>query len=143
MAAAVVAPSDVIELHASIDGQPVQDLFSHREVSPTFSFTLPATDNVLQGAGLNVSGVVSPAVADGYYLMLKPLSPGRHVLNFGGTFGPGAGGLSIDFTDTITVVPKGQYDHELAAINAAASAPGSTSVSDSDEKSPLSERLKR
>jgi hypothetical protein len=27
---------------------------------------------------------IFPSAANGYYVMLKPLAPGKHVLNFGG-----------------------------------------------------------
>src|SRR4051794_23861020 len=37
------------ELHATIDGEPVPNLFDHREISPVFSITLPAND--VFGAG--------------------------------------------------------------------------------------------
>ena len=40
------------------------------------------------------------AVGDGFYLMLKPLSPGRHTVNFGGTC---CGGFTLDITYYLTV----------------------------------------
>jgi hypothetical protein len=42
---------------------------------------------------------VFPAVADGFYLMLRPLSPGTHVLKFGGT----SFGTALDVTYNLTV----------------------------------------
>jgi hypothetical protein len=30
------------------------------------------------------AGIYSPAVAEGFYLMLSPLTPGAHTINFGG-----------------------------------------------------------
>lgn len=85
------------ELHASIDGVPVPNLFDHRETAPVFSFTAPP------GALFGLApGVYDPAVADGYYLMLAPMSAGTHVINFGGT----VGGFSVDVTDTILVTPE-------------------------------------
>jgi len=134
------------EVHASIDGQSVPNVAAHREIAPTFSYALPPANNVDQFFGNNVSGPVSPAEADGFYLMLRPLAPGQHVIEFGGTIpnepqlGPAnLGPLTTDVTYTLNVVPKGQYDKtELAAVNAAASSPGSdpgnSSGSDADHK---------
>lgn len=95
-------------LHASIDGQPVSDsdLFSHREVAPVFSYTLQLTDNlqeVVNGITTpDATGTVFPAVADGYYLMLRPLPAGQHVINFGGTLF----GNSLNVTYQVTVTPR-------------------------------------
>jgi hypothetical protein len=48
------------------DGPPVT--VSHARLQPSpFSYTLPATDNLYQASGINVSGRVAPAVADGYW----------------------------------------------------------------------------
>lgn len=76
-----------IHLNASIDGHAVPEdvLFTHRETAPIFSYTLPATYNIDQVFfGEDISGPVSPVAADGYYMMLKPLSPGLHTIVFGG-----------------------------------------------------------
>jgi hypothetical protein len=73
--------------------------------SPVFSYTLPA-DNVyaaLDGGIPVPARTVTPAVGDGVYVMLKPLSPGLHTIHFSGDFGPGNFGL--DVTYHITVVP--------------------------------------
>jgi hypothetical protein len=67
------------ELHCTVDGVPIGDLFSHREVSPAFSFEA-AVDNAI-GVPAGDSGT---AVADGYWVMLEPLGPGEHTLHFGG-----------------------------------------------------------
>ncbi len=73
------------ELHASIDGEDVGLIDPAttplRAISPagTFPVTLPAN---------NLFGIepgLYPAVADGFYLMVAPLPPGRHTINFGGT----------------------------------------------------------
>ncbi len=103
------------ELHASIDGQPVQDLFSYRVRSDPFCYTLPATDNILQFFGLNLTGFgclagfcICPAVSDGFWLLLTPLPAGQHTINFGGTFGAPVN-FTLDITYNITVVPRGQY----------------------------------
>lgn len=82
--------NSVVSLYATIDGKPVTDLLGYRTISPVFSYTLPNTNgvtdkNLVQLFGGNQTGTVSPAVGDGYYLALKPLSAGWHTLTFGGT----------------------------------------------------------
>jgi hypothetical protein len=74
-----------------------------RVQSPTFEFTLPA-DNLLTaiGEGPFVAGVYSPAVDDGYYVMLQPLPLGDHKIRFQGSVP--AFGFSLDITYHITVV---------------------------------------
>jgi hypothetical protein len=106
--------ADASELHASVDGVPIQNLFGYRAAYAPFSYTVPATDNILQYLyGVNVPGsdwpttMIFPAASDGYWLMLEPLNPGNHTINFGGT-GKNTG-FQIDITYTITVVPKGQF----------------------------------
>jgi hypothetical protein len=105
----------ISDLHASIDGVPVSNLNPaaltpspaartpyrtcagpvSRCSAPAFSLTLPQ-DNVF---GLP-EGTYGPAVADGVYLMLAPLSAGRHTITFGGT---GSSGFSQDITYNLVV----------------------------------------
>jgi PEP-CTERM motif len=89
----------VSQLNTSIDGTdiPEAELFLHREPSPGFSVTLP--DGNIFGAP---SGVYSPAVSDGYWLLLEPLSPGQHEISFGGKDGVGN---YQDNTYNISVLP--------------------------------------
>jgi hypothetical protein len=93
----------ITALHASIDGRSIGDLFSHRETSPVFSYTLQLTDNLQEISNKittpDATGTVFPVVADGYYLMLRPLSVGQHVINFGGV----SFGNSLDVTYQVTV----------------------------------------
>ena len=90
----------VDELHASIDGVAVSNLFDHREESLAFQFSAAA--NNAFGVPAGNSGI---AVADGYWLVLAPIAAGEtHVINFGG--GISEFGFSVDVTSTITsVVP--------------------------------------
>ncbi len=110
--------SDASELHAYIDGVAVQNLSDYRAGYAPFSYTVPATDNLLQLFGGFVprpdgvfidwpSPYVTGAASDGYWLMLKPLPPGTHTISFGGT--AKNTGFQINITYTITVVPKGQF----------------------------------
>jgi hypothetical protein len=71
-------------LHASIDGVNVPDPAAFRTPSTVFSLALPV-GNVF---GLT-PGTYSPAVADGYYLLVAPLPPGPHTITFGGIDGSG------------------------------------------------------
>ena len=64
----------------TLDGVPLPCPGDHREVSPVFEVNLPppAPDN-------NIFSLDEPltrqAVSDGYWLLLKPLEPGKHTLS--------------------------------------------------------------
>jgi len=107
-AANAVTPTK--DLHASIDGQPLTNLESHRAVSPVFSYTLPPPpDNVIfKVFGVRIPGdcgttnsTVTPAVADGFYIIVPPLSAGSHRINFGGSAGSPL--TTLDMTYHLTV----------------------------------------
>lgn len=73
-----VAPG--IQLEATLDGTPVRDLFAYRAQSLPRGFTLRVPNpSFVTDLGL-APGDRFPAVADGYFLLLKPLSPGQHTL---------------------------------------------------------------
>ena len=72
------------------------NLFQYRQQSPeAFSYTVPI-DNVAgfadplflnnpgQSTQLQFPATIGPAISDGFWLMLAPLPPGKHTLNFGG-----------------------------------------------------------
>jgi hypothetical protein len=64
----------------------IQNLNTPRLQAPPFQFSLPAIDNLYQSFGINVSGTVAPAVADGYFSFVPgTLAPGGYVLRFGGS----------------------------------------------------------
>jgi hypothetical protein len=97
-------------LHLTLDGKPIDVTDASRVKSGPFSYVLPQTDNYYQHFGYtgdDGKGLISPAVSDGWWAALKPLSPGNHTLNFGGTIT--SLGFSIDLTYHIQVVPQGQY----------------------------------
>lgn len=99
-------------LSASVDGKLIGGLLSHRELSPTVSYTLPDTHNLYEDVyGLPITGKVTGAVSDGYWVMLKAMEPGRHVIHFGGSV-PGA--FSLDVTYNITIVPGGHGDDQTS-----------------------------
>ena len=74
-----VAPD--VSFEVTLDGVPVEDLFAFRAQSPPGGFTLRVPNpSFLTDLGF-APGDRSTAVADGYFLFLKPLRPGTHTLN--------------------------------------------------------------
>jgi hypothetical protein len=100
----------VTALHAKIDGVPVQNLNPAttpyeacdgpvaRCSAPSFHLTVPS-HNIF---GLP-AGTYAPAVADGSDLLLAPLAPGPHTINFGGTAALNGGAFSEDVTYNLVV----------------------------------------
>ncbi|MGA2246664.1 MAG: hypothetical protein ABSH48_16855 [Verrucomicrobiota bacterium] len=101
----------------TIDGVAVTGLESptntiYNVVSTPFSYTTAEKDNIVavsEGEPCLPGGLtVYPAVADGVYLMLAPLSPGKHMIHFVGEAGPLISPfLKLDITYDITVLPLG------------------------------------
>jgi hypothetical protein len=96
----------IVNLFFSIDGSEVQNMAAFRFVSPQFEFDAP-TPWIFGDVGGN-----GLSVADGYYVMLAPLSAGEHIVHFGGSFhfaagelGPDPIDLPIDTTYHLSVVP--------------------------------------
>jgi hypothetical protein len=73
-----------------LDGRRIEDLASYRQ------FTTQCFD---MGARAEPKHQIYPSAANGYYVMLRPLSPGKHVLNFGGALP----GMSQAVTYTLIV----------------------------------------
>jgi hypothetical protein len=102
--------TDESSLLASIDGVDVPNPASYIQRSGT-NFTLNLTDNNPIGFP---AGTYTDANSSGFWLLLPPLSPGDHTLNFGGSVNalttPGPNGItfpaySINVTDRLHVVP--------------------------------------
>jgi hypothetical protein len=90
---------------AEIDGKAVNNLDAYRVESPLFEFGPLPEDNLLAFFGVDApAGATSPSVDAGYYLLLAPLSVGKHVLRVRATFDEFD--ASIDTTFNITVAPK-------------------------------------
>lgn len=104
MAAPMIASAS--DLFAELDGQSISDVRRYR-VTTSRCFGL----NVRAGAEL---AKASPAASDGYWLLLKPLAAGRHVLRFGGayTYGGKKGSQDIEYE---LVVQGGSPAPRLAA----------------------------
>ena len=76
-----VPVSPNVSFRVSLDGASVKDLLAFRAQSLPEGFTLRVPDSsFLTDLGL-ASGNRAPAVADGYFLFVKPLRPGVHTLN--------------------------------------------------------------
>jgi hypothetical protein len=82
--------------------------------APPFSYTTSQKGNFLplfNGVTCIPGGTtIYPAVADGAYLMLSPLSPGKHTIHFVGKVGPGGAYLTQDITYDITVARDSDHD---------------------------------
>ena len=96
----------VSSLFYEIDGAPVQNLARYRFASPQFEFTAPTPWVFGDVGGKGTS------VADGYSIMLTPLSVGLHTIHFGGAFhfsvatgDPFDDDFGIDTTYHLTVTP--------------------------------------
>ena len=73
-------------MFAEIDGVPIKDLQQYRTQSPLFTLGPLPENNIFQWEGFQCpAGTTTPSVADGFCLMLKPLSAGTHTIHFGGT----------------------------------------------------------
>ena len=91
------------ELHAEIDGVPVNNPQQYLEQSPLFIIHFP-TDNVFGVTAADVPALtLDPAVDRGYYLFLEPLTPGRHTIHFSTAPGTAACGPTQDVTYHLTV----------------------------------------
>lgn len=89
------------DLSCTIDGAEVQDVAEYRAESPTIDFPILEGTVGQDVTGWEESGLYSFGMADGYWLLLAPLSEGEHVIQFSGSH---AWGWSVDVTYFITVV---------------------------------------
>ncbi len=97
----------VTNVAAEIDGVSIQNLQDYRAASPLFTFGPLPDNNVLQLFGFDApAGATSVSVADGFYLMLAPLSVGQHTIHYSGTFGPPIN-FTLDITYHLTIAPRG------------------------------------
>ena len=103
----------VSETSCTIDGVTVPGLSNPQDspylfASTVFSYTLPDHDTyptVLFGATCIDNGqTIDGAVAEGEFLMVKPLPVGQHIIHITAVFGPAASPfLVVDITYVITV----------------------------------------
>lgn len=91
------------DVKLTVDGAAVPDLKErHRVLSPAFSFTLPQDNflSVLYPQAFE-AGTYFPAVDDGVYVMLSPLTRGQHVIRLSAAFP--VWDFSFDVTYNLTV----------------------------------------
>jgi hypothetical protein len=98
-AAAIADQIDVLE--GELDGQPIVDLTTFRARSPLVSFTGAANLSFLDSC---ITGSPQLGVADGYWLLLKPLSRGNHTLHIKGA--SSALSISTEATYHLTIVSQ-------------------------------------
>ena len=99
----VIAASSVIEVRAWVDGVDISTHGVLRLLSPVFSYALPDQDNLYQCFGIEIpGGVYEPTAADGYWVMLAPLSAGEHLVRFRGISGD-PDNFGLDLTYLLTV----------------------------------------
>jgi len=101
-ACAIELVDAITDAAVTIDGAAVQVIPRYRAQSPLFTFTLPQDD--LFGAPPGPTR----AIADGYWIMLAPLSPGKHTVSFHAVISPpDAEPISTTVTVEITVAGVG------------------------------------
>lgn len=87
----------VSNLQLSIDGVNVPDLTKYRFKSGLYNFTMPQ-DNVL-----GLAAGTTDSIAEGYWVMLKPLTKGTHELKFGGSV------VDVSTTSNINFATEATY----------------------------------
>ena len=100
--------NNVSSLFAEIDGMPVIDLRAYRAQSPPGGFVFTNLEGSLfwDPDGFP-AGDYPNSAADGYWLLLEPLSPGSHTISFGGVIGdPAEPDFELSVTYAINVVPE-------------------------------------
>ena len=98
----------VTELEVELDGVPMQELFSYRVTSGLYTFTGdPSLAAVFDPC---ITGEPQPAVSDGYWIMLAPLSVGSHIIHARGkeVFPEWNWTFESDVTFILDVVPRGR-----------------------------------
>jgi hypothetical protein len=91
-------------LYLVVDGVAVTNLSLYRAPAPVFSLNFTNADNFYSiWYGRPFLGRVDPMLADGYWVMLEPLTPGPHVIRYGGKWRQPAFFQDFDFTAYITV----------------------------------------
>lgn len=98
------------DLQCEIDGRSIANIAQYRFIGSPFAVDIPE-GNIWQFFGCPTGpGHYTPLVPDGYYLMLAPLTPGKHTLHFKGTIGDPVN-FTPETTYHLTVLPD---SHEVA-----------------------------
>ena len=104
------ATAQYLENHAqnmtcSIDGQVVRNLTGNRVQSPLFTIGPLPDNNVFEASGVTApAGTTTSSVSDDVFVMLAPLSVGRHTIHFTGSlvFTAAQDGFDFIFSQDIT-----------------------------------------
>jgi len=80
---------------AIVDHVPLQNLSQYEVTSPLYTF------NAVAGNAFGIAAGSSISVADGYYVIVRPFSPGSHTIQFRGVIG----GFETGVTYNLTVTP--------------------------------------
>ncbi len=106
----------VTGLAATLDGKAIANVASHREPALHIKLKESGPYSIHNVFFQDAPTKAFPAATDGYYLMLKPLSVGDHVLHFSGTLPdrsstpPLLGGFTSDTTYHIKVVAPPRHE---------------------------------
>ena len=116
--ASVMDPNPAALLTAYIDNVPVHNLTDYRAKASIFSVTTPSS-NVLGynwgfstgdwSHGTGVEDLYYPNGSDGYWLMLKPLRPGRHTIRFTAGNTSATPPIFLDVTYRFIVAPDKKH----------------------------------
>jgi hypothetical protein len=88
-------------LDVEVDGHHIPNLTNYRATSSMMNFT---GDVSMQAFDPCITGTSQPAVSDGYWMMLGPLTPGQHTIHIhGATVPPSLLVLETDVTYLVTV----------------------------------------
>jgi hypothetical protein len=79
--ARLLPPLDTAVIEVEVDGVAVKDVAQYRFPSPVFSMTYPPHNLAFDAGCTDSLGTWTPAVADGYALMLTPFSVGKHTIH--------------------------------------------------------------
>ena len=82
LAGAQAAPNSVNRLSMTVDGVKLPHIFDYRETSDDL-FTFTGDPSLAKSVDGCVTGQPQPAVSDGFFVMVKPLAPGKHTVVLG------------------------------------------------------------
>jgi hypothetical protein len=94
-------------LEVSVDSARVKNLDQYRVTSPVFNAFFPKEailPDFIVSDGTIPHGSHGPLISDGYFVVLKPLSPGAHTIHLKGI--PNQGGSGFEVTYHVTVLSK-------------------------------------
>jgi hypothetical protein len=86
---------DIINLDALVDSQKIP-IYRVRSEPSFFTITIPENNAVLASCG-----GTTRATADGYWVFLKPLTPGKHTIYFSGSCSSGIRNVKVSYLITI------------------------------------------